>query len=109
MTTVETDHGQAELAKLAPQPGRGGTTLKAEALKTGSVLGEVLGDHLRIGGCRALEYDPPGVIDNADGCLLQGHIETSIGLSCFIDRALRHGVPSRPNHWNGQVSTSGCP
>src|SRR3979409_2633667 len=106
MTTVETDHGQTELAKLAPQPGRGGTTLKAEALKAESVLCEVLGDHLRIGGHRALKYNLSGIINDADGCLLQGHVEAGISLGCLPGRALRHGMPSWPNHWSGQVSTS---
>src|SRR5262245_11415715 len=101
MTTVEANHGQAEVAELAPQPCRGGTALKTKTLEAGSVLGEVLGNHLRVGGHRALEYDLPAVIDDADGCLLQRHIETSIGVSCLIDRALRHGCP--PGRITGAV------
>ena len=39
MTAVETNNGQAELAELAPQPGRGGAALETEALEAGSLLG----------------------------------------------------------------------
>ena len=85
------------------------TALKAEALEARSVLGEVLGDHLRIGGHRALEYNLAGVIDDADRCLLQRHIETGIGLGCFVGRALCHGVPSWPNQWSGRTGRANAP
>ena len=95
--------GKPSCAELAPQPGRGGTTLKAKALETWRMLGEALGDHLRIGGHQALEYNLPGVIDDADGCLLQRHVETGIGLAALLAALFVMGCPpGRINERSGE-------
>src|SRR5262249_13140602 len=88
MTGIDADHGQTKRSEFVPKPGRGRTSLEADALHASSLCPEELGNQQRCRKHCAFRRDPTVAVDYTDRRLFKRHVQSNIEFhSCSPDRS----------------------
>src|SRR5262245_61024034 len=88
MTGIDADHGQTKRSEFVPKPGRGRTSLEADALHASSLCPEELGNRQRCRKHCAFRRDPTVAVDYTDRRLFKRHVQSNIEFhSCSPDRS----------------------